>query len=126
MERCPSDPPAVSGVPQGRSQHIRHPKAALQPQNTHKNTKCADKIIHPNADLQTHHNKDPQTHTLRCAALRLDVHTQKMLTCACTMSPRQILKTLTSIMGGRTQAHNSTEEELSEETTPCRKDIMVQ
>lgn len=35
MEWCASDPLAVSGVPQHCSQHISHPKAALQPQNTH-------------------------------------------------------------------------------------------
>lgn len=32
---CPFDPPSVSGVFQCCSQHISHPKAALQPQNTH-------------------------------------------------------------------------------------------
>lgn len=118
MEGCPSDPPAVSGVPQGRSQHIRHPKAALQPQNTHKNTKCADKN-HPSwrRPAETSQQQPTSTHPQLRSPASGRAHTQ-MHTCAYTMSPGEILKTLTSIMGGRSQAHNSTKEELSEQTTP--------
>lgn len=38
MEKCPHEPPSVSGVPQQHSQHISHPKAALQHQNTFSHT----------------------------------------------------------------------------------------
>lgn len=65
MEKCPHDPPSVSGVPQQHSQHISHPKAALQHQNTFSHThtppvihNCTDKIANLNTDstelLPTH------------------------------------------------------------------------
>lgn len=76
MEKCPHDPPSVSGVPQQHSQHISHPKAALQHQNTFSHTHTHHQSyttaqIKSQILTQTPQNSYPPTHTFTSAILHL-------------------------------------------------------